>query len=207
MTPVEICRELLSGIVADGHLPELRDDDVRTEVETRLESVGCRLRYSQRHNCWITYASGPLSDEAPSDSPESLNTKDRAVLATCWLHLRYLPIENSEDTEWEDGLFPDSVVPLEVPLDIHDIIDQLSSLPPQAINISVGKLKRLRYLIQREGLLVAGPMMEILDEISSAEQARRMLLRHERLRRTTLTNADSEATEDPRPDEADDASN
>jgi hypothetical protein len=40
VTPVEICRAVLAGIVSTESLPELGDDDVREDVRYRLSQVG-----------------------------------------------------------------------------------------------------------------------------------------------------------------------
>lgn len=181
MTPIEISGALLVAMLPAQEVPELRDDDVRQEVELRLHQVGCELIYSHHFDCWTARLAVPLPDISLTDSPQVLDTKDLAVLAACWLHLRFLPMENSRLPVDEDGLFPDQDRFVEVPLDQADIIGQLPTLQPRAIEISIGKLKRTRFLIQREGQLLAGPMMDALDEVRATEHARRLLLRHQRL--------------------------
>ena len=185
MTPVEICRVLLSGNIPYDAVPDLRDEDVRREVKERLSQVGCELIYSVSGNCWIARSSGPAPDVDGLDSPGALDAKDLAVLALCWLHLRFLPAENSSSqTVLDDGaLFSDLSTAPEVPLIRADIRSQLPALSRQSIGIAVGRLKNARFLVEREEQLFAGPMMDALDEVRATEQARRMLLRHERLRR------------------------
>ena len=51
------------------------------------------------------------------------------------------------------------------------------------IKIAVGKLKNARFLVQREGRLHAGPLMDTLDEVKATEQARRLMLRYQRVER------------------------
>jgi len=62
LTPVEICRVLLSGNIPYDAVPDLRDEDVRREVKERLGQVGCELIYSVSGNCWISRSSGPAPD-------------------------------------------------------------------------------------------------------------------------------------------------
>jgi hypothetical protein len=185
LTPVEICRALLTANIPAESVPELRDEDVLQEVRDRLAQVGCELIYSRTGECWITRASGPVPELERADSPNSLDAKDLAVLAVCWLHLRFLPSENSDDEAdvVADGLFADRSTVTEVPFDSFEVREQIPSLPIQSINIALGKLKRARFLTERTGQYIAGPMMDAVDEVRATEQARRLLLRHQRIRR------------------------
>ena len=208
MTPIEISGALLVAMLPAEEVPELRDDDVRQEVTVRLSEVGCELIYSHRFDCWTARLAGALPDISLGDSPQALDTKDLAVLAACWLHLRFLPMENSRLLVDDDGLFPDEDRPVEVPLDQADLIGQIPTLHPRAIDIAIGKLKRARFLIQREGQLLAGPMMDALDEVRATEQARRLLLRHQRLTRarrgeSDQTDKSAEIAADPTTEDSD----
>lgn len=195
MTPVEICRALLSANVPYDAVPDLRDEDVRREVKERLSQVGCELIYSVSGKCWIARSSGPAPDVDGLDSPVALDAKDLAVLALCWLHLRFLPAENSSDeTPLSDALFSDLSTAPEVPLTRPDIRGQLPNVSRKSIGIAVGRLKNARFLVEREDQLFAGPMMDAIDEVRAAEQARRMLLRHERLRRVRSAAAGNDET-------------
>ena len=196
MTPVEICRALLSANVPYEAVPDLRDEDVRQEVKERLAQVGCELIYSTSGSCWIARSSGPAPDVDGLDSPIALNAMDLAVLALCWLNLRFLPAENSSDTMAldETALFSDLSTAPEVPLTRSDIRGQLPALSRKSIAIAVGRLKNARFLVEREEQLFAGPMMDAIDEVRAAEQARRMLLRHERLRRVRAMAEEKEGT-------------
>lgn len=196
MTPTEISSALLVAILAAREVPELRDDDVRQDVEFRLSEVGCELVYSHHFDCWTARLAGSLPDISLSNSPLALDTKDLAVLATCWLHLRFLPMENSRLPVDEDGLFPEDDTAVETPVDQDDIISQFPALSPRSVEISINRLKKNRFLVQRDGLLLAGPMMDALDEVRASEQARRLLLRHARLagaRQAADESADSPA--------------
>jgi hypothetical protein len=181
MTPVEICGALLSAIIPADAIPELHDDDVRIEVMTRLSEVGCELVYSHRHESWTARLVGPLPDVSLSDSPHALDVKDLAVLAASWLHLRFLPMENSRLPLDEDGLFPEEDSSEEISLDPAELASSIHALSPTAIGIALGNLKRTRFLVQRNGQLFAGPMLDALDEVRATEQARRLMLRHHRL--------------------------
>lgn len=183
MTPIDICGALLAAIIPADSVPELRDDDVRNEVMARLSEVGCELIYSHHHDAWTARLTGPLPDVSLTDSPHALDTKDLAVLAACWLHLRFLPMENSRLPLDDDGLFADDDTSEGIPLDEAELASNLVAISPTTIGIALGKLKRLRFLDQRNGQLFAGPMLDALDEIRATEQARRLMLRHQRLSR------------------------
>jgi hypothetical protein len=182
VTPVEICRALLAGVVSAEHLPELGDDDVRQEVQYRLSQAGCDLVYSRHFDSWTASFTRGAPEATVIDSPTLLNSADLAVLAVCWLHLRFLPAENSRLPVDDDALFV-SEEPLEIPLEESEVASSIPALSKTTVGISVGKLKRARFLLQREGKLSAGPMMDTIDEVRATEQARRLMLRHQRLER------------------------
>jgi hypothetical protein len=69
------------------------------------------------------------------------------------------------------------------PLEESEVAGSIPALSRTRVTISVGKLKRGRFLLQREGKLSAGPMMDTIDEVRATEQARRLMLRHQRLAR------------------------
>jgi hypothetical protein len=192
VTQVEICRVLLAGIVSAEHLPELGDDDVRQEVRYRLSQVGCDVIYSRHFDSWTASFTRGAPDAAVIDSPTLLNSTDLAVLAVCWLHLRFLPAENSRLPVDADGLFA-SEEPQEIPLEELEVADSMPTLSKKTVGISVGKLKKARFLIQRDGKLSAGPMMDTIDEVRATEQARRLMLRHQRLSRLQRQGEESSA--------------
>ena len=194
MTPVEICRAVLAGIVSAESLPELGDDDVLQEVRYRLNQVGSELVYSRHFDSWTASFARGTPDAAAIESPGLLNNADLAVLAVCWLHLRFLPAENSRLSVDEEVLFS-SEEPQETPLDESEVANSIPVLSRTTVSISVGKLKRARFLVQREGRLSAGPMMDTIDEVRAAEQARRLMLRHQRLER--LRRQDGDNREEP----------
>lgn len=200
MTPVEICRAVLAGIVSAESLPELGDDDVRQEVRYRLNQVGCDLVYSRHFDSWTASFVRGAPETAAIESPGLLNSADLAVLAVCWLHLRFLPTENSRLPVDDDALF-ESEEPQEVPLEEAEVASSIPALSKTTVSICVGKLKRARFLIQREGKLSAGPMMDTIDEVRATEQARRLMLRHQRLQRQ----GDESAARASGPGEADGA--
>ncbi|WP_433435423.1 hypothetical protein [Nonomuraea sp. CA-141351] len=181
MTPVEICRALLAGIVSAEQLPELGDDDVLQEVRYRLSQAGCDLVYSRHFDSWTASFTRGTPDGAGIDSPSLLNNADLAVLAVCWLHLRFLPAENSRLPVDDDALFA-SEEPQEIRLEESEVASSIPALSKTTVGISVGKLKKARFLLQRDGKLAAGPMMDTIDEVRATEQARRLMLRHQRLK-------------------------
>jgi hypothetical protein len=186
MTPVEICRTVLAGVTSAAVVPELSDDDVRREVSARLRNAGCELTYSPVFDCWTARFAGPLPNIQAVDSADPLNSADLAVLAACWLHLRFLPAENTRllpaDSDEEEALFALPPAADSASIEFEDLAQQFPTLPPRNVGISVGKLRRLRYLDQREGQVFAGPLLDSLDDVQAVEQARRLLLRHQRLR-------------------------
>ncbi len=130
------------------------------------------------------------------DSPSLLDNADLAVLAVCWLHLRFLPAENSR-LPVDDGTLFASEGPQEIPLEESEVADSIPTLHPRRVGISVGKLKKARFLLQRDGKLSAGPMMDTIDEVKATEQARRLMLRHQRLRRLDRQGEESSAQAKP----------
>jgi hypothetical protein len=185
MTPVEICRTVLAGVTPATAVPELGDDDVRRDVSARLRNAGCELTYSPAFDCWTARFAGPLPSIEAISFADPLNSADLAVLAACWLHLRFLPAENTRllpaDDE-EEALFALPSGADNTSIELEDLAQQFPTLPPRNVVISVGKLRRLRYLDQREGQVFAGPLLDSLDDVQAVEQARRLLLRHRRLR-------------------------
>jgi hypothetical protein len=182
VTPVEICRALLAGVVSAEHLPELGNDEVRQEIQYRLSQAGCDLVYSRHFDSWTASFTRGAPEATVIDSPTALDNLDLAVLAVCWLHLRFLPAENSRPAVDDDALFA-AEEPLEIPLEESEVAGSIPALSRTRVTISVGKLKRARFLLQREGKLSAGPMMDTIDEVRATEQARRLMLRHQRLAR------------------------
>lgn len=186
MTPEEICRTLLAGVTPAAAVSDLGDDDVYGEVSARLQAAGCELAYSPAFDCWTARFAGPVPDIDAIDSADPLNSADLAVLAACWLHLRFIPAENTRlmpADGAEDALFALPPAEERDSIEFDDLAQQFPTLPPRNVGISVGKLRRLRYLDQREGRVFAGPLLDSLDDVQAAEQARRLLLRHQRLRR------------------------
>lgn len=163
MTPVEICAVVLAGIVPAESLPELSDDDVRQEVRYRLSQVGCDLVYSRHFDSWTARFIRGTPDAETIESPNSLNSADLAVLAVCWLHLRFLPAENSRPRADEDALFTNEEEIPDVLLNESEVASNIPALSRTTINISVGKLKKAKFLVQREGRLLAGPMLDTIE--------------------------------------------
>ena len=118
---------VLAGIVSAEHLPELGDDEVREEVRYRLSQVGCDLIYSQHFDSWTASFTRGAPESATIESPGLLNSADLAVLAVCWLHLRFLPAENSRLPVDEDALFA-SEEPQEIPLEESEVASSIPAL-------------------------------------------------------------------------------
>jgi hypothetical protein len=98
----------------------------------------------------------------------ALGAAELAVLATCWLHLRFLP--------GESGSAPDQGW-----LDPDDLAELLEARLDGGLPGVLERLARGGYLTLREGRVEAGPLLDTLDEPGAADQARALLARHERL--------------------------
>jgi hypothetical protein len=170
----ELCRLLLVGPVAATDVPELADEATREDVRRRLADAGCELAYAPGDERWLVRPSGPLPPLGGHDPVIAPGADELAVLATCWLHLRFLPEERARAGEpalgGEPWLDPDDLAELlGARLDGHGMAGALE------------RLCRTGYLTRREGRLYAGPLLDSLDEPAAAEQARALLGRHQRL--------------------------
>jgi hypothetical protein len=98
----------------------------------------------------------------------ALGTAELAVLATCWLHLRFLPGEagTAPDQDW---------------LDPDDLAELLGARLNGGLPGVLERLARAGYLTLREGRVEAGPLLDSLGEPAAADQARALLARHQRL--------------------------
>jgi hypothetical protein len=94
------------------------------------------------------------------------------VLATCWLHLRFLPEERARAGE----------APGEPWLDPDDLTELLGArLDGAGLPAALERLDRAGYLTLREGRVEAGALLDTLDEPEAAEAARALVGRHQRL--------------------------
>jgi len=168
----ELCRVLLVGSVAAVDVPELGEQETREEVRRRLAEAGCELAYSPRSERWLARLDGPLP-AAPGLQPVvALGTDELAVLATCWLHLRFLPEERARAGE----------APGEPWLDPDDLTELLGArLDGAGLPGVLERLDRAGYLTLREGRVEAGALLDTLDEPEAAEAARALVGRHQRL--------------------------
>jgi hypothetical protein len=177
VTPGELCRVLLVGSVPAAAVPELSDDGVRAEVRRRLDEAGCELAYSVDADRWVARLAGPVPDLEGHELVLRLGQTELAVLAACWLHLRFLPAEHTRgDADASDADGGDAA------LDPDDLAQQLQGrLGRHQLDDLLDRLKRCGFLTQREGLLHAGPLLGTLEDPAAAEQARTLLTRHQRL--------------------------
>jgi hypothetical protein len=170
----ELCRVLLVGPVPAADVPELGEPETREEVRRRLAEVGCELAYSPRSERWLARLDGPLPDAPGHEPVVALDTEALAVLATCWLHLRFLPEERARS-----GAAP---APEEPWLDADDLAELLGArLDGAGLPAALERLRRAGYLTLREGRVEAGPLLDTLDEPEAAERARALVGRHQRL--------------------------
>jgi hypothetical protein len=168
MDATELCRVLLVGSVAAADVPELGEPETRDEVRRRLGEAGCELVYSPASERWLARLDGAVPALEGHDPVLALGTAELAVLATCWLHLRFLPGEASAgDQDWID------------PDDLAELLG--ARLDGTGLPGVLERLGRAGYLTLREGRVEAGPLLDTLDEPGAAEQARALLARHQRL--------------------------
>jgi hypothetical protein len=168
MDATELCRVLLVGSVAAADVPELGEPETRDEVRRRLGEAGCELVYSPASERWLARLDGAVPALEGHDPVLALGTAELAVLATCWLHLRFLPGEASAgDQDWID------------PDDLAELLG--ARLDGTGLPGVLERLGRAGYLTLREGRVEAGPLLDTLDEPGAAEQAGALLARHQRL--------------------------
>jgi hypothetical protein len=160
---------LLVGSVAAVDVPELGEPETRDEVRRRLGEAGCELVYAPGSERWLARLEAPVPALEGHDPVLALGTPELAVLAACWLHLRFLPGEAgpAPDQDW---------------LDPDDLTELLGArLDGTGLPGVLERLARAGYLTLREGRVEAGPLLDTLDEPGAAEQARALLARHQRL--------------------------
>jgi hypothetical protein len=173
MDATELCRVLLVGSVAAADVPELGEPETRDEVRRRLGEAGCELVYSPASERWLARLDGAVPALEGHDPVLALGTAELAVLATCWLHLRFLP----EEARSGDG----QPEPDQAWLDPDDLSELLGARLDGGLPGVLERLGRAGYLTLREGRVEAGPLLDTLDEPGAAEQARALLARHQRL--------------------------
>jgi hypothetical protein len=159
---------LLVGSVAAADVPELGEPEIRDEVRRRLGEAGCELVYSPASERWLARLEAPLPALEGHEPVLALGTAELVVLATCWLHLRFLPGEagSAPDQDW---------------LDPDDLAELLEARLNGGLPGVLERLARAGYLTLREGRVEAGPLLDSLDEPAAADQARALLARHQRL--------------------------
>jgi hypothetical protein len=166
---------LLVGSVAAADVPELGEPETRDEVRRRLAEAGCELVYSAASERWLARLDGPVPELEGHHPVLALGTPELAVLATCWLHLRFLPGETPSGGS--DGAPPDPDW-----LDPDDLAELLGArLDGTGLPGVLERLTDAGYLTLREGRVEAGPLLDTLDEPGAADQARALVARHQRL--------------------------
>jgi len=164
---------LLVGSAAAADVPELGEPETRDEVRRRLGEAGCELVYSAASERWLARLDGPVPELEGHHPVLALGTPELAVLATCWLHLRFLPGEEagSGDGRADQGW-----------LDPGDLAELLGArLDGTGLPGVMERLATAGYLTLREGRVEAGPLLDTLDEPGAADQARALVARHQRL--------------------------
>ena len=161
---------LLVGSVAAADVPELGEPETREEVRRRLGEAGCELVYSAASERWLARLDGPVPELEGHHPVLALGTAELAVLATCWLHLRFLPGEGEATGDGQDWIDPD---------DLAELLG--ARLNGTGLPSVLERLVGAGYLTLREGRVEAGPLLDTLDEPGAAEQARGLVARHQRL--------------------------
>jgi hypothetical protein len=173
---------LLVGSVAAVDVPELGETETRDEVRRRLAEAGCELVYSASSERWLARLDGPVPELEGHDPVLALGTAELAVLATCWLHLRFLPGEARDRPTGGPAAGPDGDQPDREWLDPDDLAELLGArLDGTGLPGVLERLAKAGYLTLREGRVEAGPLLDTLDEPGAAEQARALVARHQRL--------------------------
>jgi len=173
---------LLVGSVAAVDVPELGETETRDEVRRRLAEAGCELVYSASSERWLARLDGPVPVLEGHDPVLALATAELAVLATCWLHLRFLPGEARDRPTGGPAGGPDGDQPDRDWLDPDDLAELLGArLDGTGLPGVLERLAKAGYLTLREGRVEAGPLLDTLDEPGAAEQARALVARHQRL--------------------------
>ncbi len=197
MNTVELCRILLAGSVPAAEVPELTDEEVRGEVRRRLAEAGCELAYAPRSDRWVATLGGALPRLEGHAPVVELGRAELAVIATCWLHLRFLPAERLRQAGGVDTSGRG-----EPWLDPDDLGTVLGGRPGDLGDV-LALLCQAGYLTLREGRLFAGPLLETFDDEGAAEEARELLARSRRLahlrERAAETRSESLAAGDASP--------
>lgn len=183
MTVAEICRLLLSGSIDAADVPELHDEDTRRDVRDRLAGAGCDLAYSQATGRWVARLDGPLPTVEGHDPILALHAAELAMLAACWLHLRFLPLERAKLAVPDDEQLVEAAEDGEPSVEVADLLAQFHGKLNRTYldNIVLGRLKNAGFLRQHAGRIYAGPLLDTLDEVAATERARVLLARHQRL--------------------------
>jgi hypothetical protein len=161
---------LLVGPVAAADVPELGEPETREEVRRRLGEAGCELVYSPASERWLARLDGPVPELEGHHPVLALGTAELAVLATCWLHLRFLPGERDTPGDGQDWIDPD---------DLAELLG--ARLNGTGLPSVLERLTQAGYLTMREGRVEAGPLLDTLDEPGAVDQARGLVARHQRL--------------------------
>jgi hypothetical protein len=174
---IELCRVLLTGSVPAAEVPELTDEEVRNDVRHRLAEAGCELAYAPRSDRWVATLGGPLPRLEDHAAVIDLGPGELAVLAACWLHLRFLDAERARQ-----GAAVEGEVRGEPWLDPDDLGLMLGGkLGGRQLGDVLVLLCQAGYLELREGQLFAGPLLETFDDREASEQVRELLARNQRL--------------------------
>jgi hypothetical protein len=177
LNTLELCRVLLAGSVPAAEVPELTDEEIRSEVRRRLAEAGCDLAYAPRSDRWVATLGGALPRLEDHAVVIDLGPAELAVLAACWLHLRFLDAERVRQ-----GAGVDTAGRGEPWLDPDDLGIMLGGrLGGRDLGDVLVLLCQAGYLTLREGQLFAGPLLETFDDQAAGDEVRELLARNQRL--------------------------
>src|SRR6266545_2118808 len=132
---------------------------------------------STRSDRWVGTLGGALPRLEDHAAVIDLGPAELAVLAACWLHLRFLDAERARKSG-----DPDAGGRAEPWLDPDDLGTMLGGqLGGRDLGEVLVLLCQAGYLTLREGQLFAGPLLEIFDDREAADEARELLARDQRL--------------------------
>jgi hypothetical protein len=177
LNALELCQVLLAGSVPAAEVPELTDERVRADVRRRLADAGCELHYAASSDRWVATLGGPVAPIDEHARVIDLGPAELTVIATCWLHLRFLRAEGMPQPN--DGAIDGVGFPWLDPDDLAIILG--GRLGGRDLGGIVERLCQFGYLVQREGQIFAGPLLETFDDQAATNQAKELLARNQRL--------------------------
>jgi hypothetical protein len=155
----EAAHLLLQGLLDVSVWPEFEDQTFNQEVRQRLHDVGYEL--GSAAGFWLAHSRE--REDADGFKPVfQLNQAEYAVLAALYLHLRFLPQQNSDSHLNADN---PSVA-------IEDIERGFPGYTVETVRRILGRLRNLLFVRQHDDRLYAGPYLFLIDGVVADERAK-----------------------------------